>query len=1444
MATQIGVIKALIGEVTATAADGSTRTLQLGDMVYANELISTGTGGAVEIEFADGSVMDLGRSSQAMLDDAVFDPTATAVADAPSDDVPDDVAAIQQALLEGEDPTEVGEATAAGAGVSGTGNEGHEPVFVDYLNPEVTPDAGFDTVGVSNTFDQPEEDIIILEEEEEEPTGPVVSVSVDVEIEIDEQEPPQTEPPTDGVPTPDYPVLVEGNAASVLEGTSEGTKQVVFIINLSEAFSQDVDVTYELRPVSDNGAADNPDDWFDGISPQTVTIPAGSTSFPVYVEIVEDHLDEGNGTFEIVLVSATNATINPDADSATVTIYDDDTTPVAQDDFNAVAEDNAGQPYDGFPSTSGNVISGANDAGNDPAAQEDTDQDGDALEIVSFSDADEDVAAGNTITGEYGELTLNSDGSYTYVLTTNDSDIIQGLSDGETLTDVFSYVVTDTYNAEQTADLTIVIEGTDDGVVIRGLDAEGAEEFVYEANLADGSDPDAPALTQPGSFDFDAPDGFGDTGSVSIGGQSFTLAQLQALGGANVDIPSSYGVLTLTGYTGDEFGGSVSYEYTLTDNVDNDSQADADDFGFTDSFAVVVTDDDGSSANGSLDVQINDDEPTANDDGPVETEEDTAITIAVQGNDVAGADGVDFTDGTKVFVSGGGAANGNVVYNDDGTFTYTPDEGFFGQDSFEYTITDNDGDTDTAVVTIDIVEDAEPTVSVTDGSVDEAALSDGSNPVSDAETTTGSFTIMTGSDSLAVLLVGGVDVTGGGIVNGTYGDLTVTETDGDYTWSYTLSDNTTDHNTQGTNVDGVMDEFSVTVEDNDGDVSPADTLTIQVIDDVPSVEVGVVDLSGLGLQTDDADTVSGTGVATADVDFAVKFAEAVTPEYGADGAGSTVIDNYTLSVVPNDGATGLTSGGAAITLYSIAGVVYASTAATLAEVDINTNTVLTFEVDNTGTVTLTQYQPVDHLGVGNDDVLTLPLDLVNLSADVTITDADGDVSGDSVSTNLNFDISVIDDEPVFTLTNDGDNDGIVTFSAGNADATYNDQFADWNFGADGFGSYSLVDNSTGGTATINSSDADSVVIDLKDGDGVLVGQLTLNADGTDSLETFSREYDSETISLLTSAVTASGPEAIKYILTPELEVEITGTDLVNPSTQGWAISDNQVDEGESITFAFTSGGPVSNFSFITDGYTGNPGTVGLNITVAFADGESETYFVEVASGDEISLTDALQFPDFGTLGVGTATTNDFTSVTIESDLAFQDHNDGFRINNVDVTTTSNTPPEDLAFDFTLDNVTDGDGDTVSQDFSVVLGGDAVDPELVVEAIAGTSGDDILIGTDGDDIFIGGLGDDEMAGGDGADTFIINSEHLGSADDVAADTITDFDDAEDVLDLSDVLASGNTIEGVDNGGHLQIQVLDTDANLVQTIDLNTVNITTNATDALNSLLSSGAVDDGI
>ena len=147
--------------------------------------------------------------------------------------------------------------------------------------------------------------------------------------------------------------------------------------------------------------------------------------------------------------------------------------------------------------------------------------------------------------------------------------------------------------------------------------------------------------------------------------------------------------------------------------------------------------------------------------------------------------------------------------------------------TINYTIQDADGDQSSSTLTLTVAADSTPTVSVTDGTVDEKGLVDGSGELADpalnsdtSETTTGTFTITTGGDTLASLVVGGVDVTAGGVVNGTYGVLTVTNTAGNYTWSYTLSDNTLAHTDTVVDADSdrgaddqVFDNFSVDVTD-------------------------------------------------------------------------------------------------------------------------------------------------------------------------------------------------------------------------------------------------------------------------------------------------------------------------------------------------------------------------------------------------------------------------------------------------------------------------------------------------------------------------------------------------------------------------------------------------------------------------------------------------------
>ena len=92
--------------------------------------------------------------------------------------------------------------------------------------------------------------------------------------------------------------------------------------------------------------------------------------------------------------------------------------------------------------------------------------------------------------------------------------------------------------------------------------------------------------------------------------------------------------LTVTGYN--PATGVVSYSYTLTDN---EAHPNADGTNsVSESFTVVATDSDGSSASGSIDVNIVDDAPKALDDSnpTVATEQQTTLTGNVLSNDVQG----------------------------------------------------------------------------------------------------------------------------------------------------------------------------------------------------------------------------------------------------------------------------------------------------------------------------------------------------------------------------------------------------------------------------------------------------------------------------------------------------------------------------------------------------------------------------------------------------------------------------------------------------------------------------------------------------------------------------------------------------------------------------------------------------------------------------------------
>jgi subtilisin-like proprotein convertase family protein len=92
------------------------------------------------------------------------------------------------------------------------------------------------------------------------------------------------------------------------------------------------------------------------------------------------------------------------------------------------------------------------------------------------------------------------------------------------------------------------------------------------------------------------------------------------------------------------------------------------------------------------------DAPTAGDDA-LTTGQNTDLTFdpstLLANDDDADGDSLAITDFTQ-------PTSGSLVDNGDGTWTYTPNAGFFGTDTFDYTVSDGQGGTATATVTITV----------------------------------------------------------------------------------------------------------------------------------------------------------------------------------------------------------------------------------------------------------------------------------------------------------------------------------------------------------------------------------------------------------------------------------------------------------------------------------------------------------------------------------------------------------------------------------------------------------------------------------------------------------------------------------------------------------------------------------------------------------------------
>ncbi|CAH6780856.1 Cadherin domain-containing protein [Vibrio chagasii] len=151
---QTVVVEATSGNVVVVKPDGSARKVSVGDIIRENEIVITAHDAELFLGVPNG-VVEVGENCVGCVDPEL------AWADAPiagevnidmaqADDESfndDDLAAIQDAILAGADPTQILEATAAGGG-QGSANAGF--VTIDYTYIETHPSTFFETSGLED----------------------------------------------------------------------------------------------------------------------------------------------------------------------------------------------------------------------------------------------------------------------------------------------------------------------------------------------------------------------------------------------------------------------------------------------------------------------------------------------------------------------------------------------------------------------------------------------------------------------------------------------------------------------------------------------------------------------------------------------------------------------------------------------------------------------------------------------------------------------------------------------------------------------------------------------------------------------------------------------------------------------------------------------------------------------------------------------------------------------------------------------------------------------------------------------------------------------------------------------------------------------------------------------------------------------------------------------
>jgi uncharacterized delta-60 repeat protein len=471
----------------------------------------------------------------------------------------------------------------------------------------------------------------------------------------------------------------------------------------------------------------------------------------------------------------------------------------------------------------------------------DTDIDGDSLTIST-------TAISTTVNGD---LTLNSNGTFVYTPNLN----FNG-------SDSFTYQLDDSNGGTAQAVVDITVNSGNDNPVVNDDSFTMSEDAVLVVNsvdaekiLANDSDADGDSLTvnttptidvshgslvlsddggftyTPNgnffgvdSFDYQISDGQGggDSGTVSITvvnlndiptttDDAFNTDEDTPLNGTSIllndsDVDGDSLSLITVPFTAPTNGNltlSTNGIFTYTPNAD---------FTGLDSFVYQVSDGVGGSNNGTVNITVNaiNDAPVANIDS-YNIAEDTVLngsTVLVNDSDID-ADTLSVNTTPTANVS-----NGSLSLSSDGTFVYTPNVNFNGSDSFTYQITDSNGGSDTAAVSITVTSVNDIPVAVNDSvsTTEDTVLNGTTVLINDSDIE---------GDTLTISATAITDATNGVLnlsSNGTYSYTPAANFNGEDSFVYQANDG------NGGSAQGTV---TITVEpENDDPVATIDSYTV------------------------------------------------------------------------------------------------------------------------------------------------------------------------------------------------------------------------------------------------------------------------------------------------------------------------------------------------------------------------------------------------------------------------------------------------------------------------------------------------------------------------------------------------------------------------------------------------------------------------------------------